>query len=245
MDTFCQACIHFSYKMSTKNGKFVSCFRCGVSIYKSGYYLKNQNSFYCSKKCRNFSEIKKCELCNKLFYVKRCRIIKNKNIFCSHKCYGKWKIINFKNNPELIEKIILQTTGVKQSEETVKKRILKNIGKKRTPEQRLRIKMAIPNGSLSSGWKGGISSFTYRLRRCVKMKDWRMSIFERDNWTCNKCGVRGGNLQAHHIKQFSEIIKENNIFSFESGLLCQHLWDINNGLTLCIDCHKKIPVILK
>ncbi len=31
---------------------------------------------------------------------------------------------------------------------------------------------------------------------------------------------------------------ENNITSFEQALKCLKLWDINNGRTLCLNCHK-------
>jgi 5-methylcytosine-specific restriction endonuclease McrA len=74
-------------------------------------------------------------------------------------------------------------------------------------------------------WKGGVTPKSKSDRMCLKTKNWRKSVFERDDYTCQECGKRGGGLQAHHIKQFS-IFKELR-------------FDINNGLTLCIKCHKK------
>lgn len=54
----------------------------------------------------------------------------------------------------------------------------------------------------------------------------RQLVFERDNWTCQKCEQKGGSLQCHHINP----VKKNPI---ESG-------DIDNCITLCIECHKGV-----
>lgn len=89
-------------------------------------------------------------------------------------------------------------------------------------------------------WKGGITSVYEKLRKCIEYNSWRKKCFERDNYTCTECGdSSGGNLQVDHIKPFSYILTENNISSFEDGLKCQELWDINNGRTLCVVCHRK------
>lgn len=64
-----------------------------------------------------------------------------------------------------------------------------------------------------------------KFRPRYEMTLWRITVFERDNYTCQTCGVRGGRLQAHHIfgyKQFPE-----------------KRWDLQNGITLCESCHKK------
>ena len=56
---------------------------------------------------------------------------------------------------------------------------------------------------------------------------WTKSILERDNYTCQECGRRGVKLQAHHIMSYVDYIDLR--------------WEISNGITLCIDCHKKTP----
>ena len=61
----------------------------------------------------------------------------------------------------------------------------------------------------------------------------------RDNFACVKCDIVGGQLQVDHIKPFAVILHENDIKTFEQAINCKELWDINNGRTLCVDCHKK------
>jgi len=54
---------------------------------------------------------------------------------------------------------------------------------------------------------------------------WKNQIKKHNNFTCQKCGSKE-NLQAHHI---------NNWKNFKEQRL-----DIDNGITLCKDCHKKL-----
>ena len=72
-----------------------------------------------------------------------------------------------------------------------------------------------------------------------KYKKWRNDIFERDDFTCQECKKRGGDLEAHHVEDFSKVIKKNNIETVEQALGCNELWKINNGQTLCQECHNK------
>lgn len=74
-------------------------------------------------------------------------------------------------------------------------------------------------------WRGGITPKHQAIRNSQKYKKWRQAIFERDDFTCVWCGIRGYKLNADHIKSFAD----NPHLRFE----------IDNGRTLCIDCHKK------
>ena len=75
-------------------------------------------------------------------------------------------------------------------------------------------------------WKGGISSENAILRNSAEYKEWRKSVFDRDNYTCQKCFTSGAVLNAHHIKHWA---KYKDI-----------RFDINNGLTLCKPCHIEV-----
>lgn len=69
---------------------------------------------------------------------------------------------------------------------------------------------------------------TRDIRKSTEMKTWRLQVFERDNYTCQLCGVRGGNLHPHHIIKLSKCSDDDSL-----------IFDINNGITLCENCHQR------
>ncbi len=81
-------------------------------------------------------------------------------------------------------------------------------------------------GKITKRWNNNLST-EFRLKgRTVNPEYtiWRDKVFKRDDYTCKKCGDnRGGNLIAHHIKNFCDD---------ESART-----DIKNGITLCTFCH--------
>ena len=78
------------------------------------------------------------------------------------------------------------------------------------------------------------------IRETYKYREWRKSIFTRDDYTCVFCGIKGAYLEAdHYPKRFIDIINEFKIDTLDKALDCVSLWDINNGRTLCDKCHHK------
>lgn len=103
-------------------------------------------------------------------------------------------------------------------------------------------KLSVSNlGSKNPNYKGGEKNLNFRIRNIKTYKDWRRSIFERDNYTCRECGKIGVKLVAHHIKKFSLLLKEFNIKSIDTAINYYELWDMNNGVTLCRNCHLSTP----
>src|SRR3990167_5390480 len=103
-------------------------------------------------------------------------------------------------------------------------------------EVRKKISQAL-RGEKSPWWNGGITPINNQIRKSWEYKFWRQQVFERDNYACVLCGKTGGRIEADHIKAFSQIKYEYKITSLEQALLCEELWDINNGRTLCKSCH--------
>ena len=98
-------------------------------------------------------------------------------------------------------------------------------------------------GRESPNWKGGLSPIDKIIRSSTQYDNWRRTIFERDGFTCRTCFKKNCNLEAHHKTPVSALIRENNITGLESALTCGELWDTNNGITLCGDCHKRFTLL--
>jgi len=96
------------------------------------------------------------------------------------------------------------------------------------------------HGEQLYNWKGGISPLNVKIRSCGDYNTWRKGVFQRDLYACQRCGIGGGSyVTAHHILSFSDIIQKYGIDSLDEALECEELWSIDNGITLCKDCHKK------
>jgi hypothetical protein len=101
-------------------------------------------------------------------------------------------------------------------------------GRERPKSLKERKQMAVRmQGENCPFWKGGIAHLSKRQEQkngmWLEYNLWREQIFERDNYTCQFCGTRGGRLNADHIKPWI--------------LYPELRFDISNGRTLCIKCH--------
>lgn len=79
-------------------------------------------------------------------------------------------------------------------------------------------------GDKNPNWRGGISTEANLVRTSKEYQDWRLEVFRRDGFRCQKCKRKaGGDLVAHHIKGFRAY---------------EHLrFALSNGIALCTGCH--------
>jgi predicted nucleic acid-binding Zn ribbon protein len=213
MQKKCQQCNKFFQK-----GKFIS-----LSVWSK--------TKFCSNWCRGLAMrgvvrkipiMKNCIVCGKLKIVKPYRL--NTFRFCSPKCKG----IFMKNSipwnkgkkglmPTPWNKGISLPVAVKLKLSQISK------GKHFSPNTEFKKGHTMNKGEKSYWWKGGTTPINKLLRRSIEFKLWRESVFKRDDWTCQKCHIRGKELHPHHIKSFA--------------LFPELRFAIDNGVTLCKNCH--------
>lgn len=80
-------------------------------------------------------------------------------------------------------------------------------------------------GDKNSAWKGGITPLNKKERSRLEYRIWVRSVFNRDEYTCQKYKVKGGKLVAHHINNFADYKDLRYI--------------VNNGITLSEKAHKE------
>lgn len=135
--------------------------------------------------------------------------------------------------PEVVEKIRLANTGKTKTEEDrrgISERMRGNkhrLGRRHSLETRKLMSTSARKGEHSNFWKGGTTGEAKVIRSSAEYRLWRKAVFERDDYTCQVCGKRGGRLHPDHIKRFS--------------MFPELRFEVDNGRTLCEDCHKQTP----
>jgi hypothetical protein len=158
----------------------------------------------------------KCEICKK-----ELDKTKNQNRFCSRGCLHKYMSVDYKKRKILPP----NQSGIKWTTEQknkLKQIRLKQPNSMKRPEI---VAKAQAKKKITYDLRGRKATLSERIRKSPEYKLWRTAVYERDNYTCIWCGIKGNKLNADHIKPFAQFPELR--------------FAIDNGRTLCVDCHRK------
>uniref|UniRef100_A0A6M3L7L0 Putative HNH endonuclease n=1 Tax=viral metagenome TaxID=1070528 RepID=A0A6M3L7L0_9ZZZZ len=170
-----------------------------------------------------------CEVCGDLRWV---QLVRNKSKYT--KCI---KCSN--NDPSSSRRETIRSiwTGRNHTEDSKKKIKLARLGSTSSVDACKAISDSLIGNKRN--WQGGKTKVQQAVRTMLEYDNWRKQVFSRDSFTCQWCGAIGVELNAHHRKNLSDILRDNNIKNTEDAKYCDELWDVNNGVTLCTErCHK-------
>ena len=118
----------------------------------------------------------------------------------------------------------------KKMSQAARRRKSNRLGRRHTPETRRKISQIVreraARGKACHSFKDGKVADRRGQRFSAEYKRWRFDVFAKDGFVCQQCGdSRGGNLQAHHVKSFSDHPELRFV--------------VENGITICEKCHEK------
>jgi len=197
------------------------CLECGKE--KTVLAWRAKRLKFCSAKC---AAIYNTKTGNNPTQFKKNAIPHNKGK-SNVELYGEEKAVELKQISSETHIGNSYTKGSKRDPESNCKAVetrMKNGSYKRTKDQNIKLSCYLQGIDIED-WNGFISSERQKDWNSEENKKWRRDIFARDNYTCQDCGKYGGVLHAHHIKEWAT----------HPDLRL----DIDNGITLCPDCHYK------
>ena len=178
-----------------------------------------------------------CPTCKKeFFFVLTGKGSKRRNQeFCSRACV---------RNKTQFKKGFTSRFGIKHYEETKKK--LSELVKKRIIEGKHNFVKGHQFGFRKGfvPWNkdkdfGGTEYLAKRISWLVVYRKWRLAVKKRDNFQCVDCRNKKNLNVDHYPVSLVELIRKYKIKEPQEAKKYREFWNINNGRTLCIPCHKK------
>lgn len=170
-----------------------------------------------------------CEICKKEQTVDPGRVKTYR--FCSYKCAGEWRKVAYRGE-----------NHNRWQKDQAREKTCQYCGVRFTlrPKQPITTFKNQKFCSKSCADKGGFrrkgeahpnySPAARRRNRGGKHASWASAVISRDGAKCQNCGAVGTELQAHHLKPYSDHPELR--------------WDVGNGLTLCAPCHWAVHAAL-
>jgi 5-methylcytosine-specific restriction endonuclease McrA len=228
-----------------------TCGYCQLPFQVEPSRLNHKRGKFCSPACQ-YAGIKErnrvtliCPVCSNSFIVEKKAFNERTPTYCSRQCAPRsesWKR-NLGESLRVSEKAqeqrVRSVIAMNQSR-TREERSQDAIDSWKDPESRERRMKSIKLRSESEEWKSarhfqkGAAHPKYtggRRERNIEMarypyKQWRLNVFRRDDFTCQRCFSRKSGLVAHHIKHWAEYPELR--------------YEVSNGVTLCDKCHNDL-----
>lgn len=203
------------------------CAYCKKPLYRRPSLVKLNKSgkFYCDKICRGKGQTIlrefECTECGKMFTRKGSEVHRDsKNYFCTDVCSNRY----YNRLRDLKIDYKCDYCGKRFKIQKSQKKNNKNTYC--SVECKDKHHSILISGENAPRWNPNLTDEERLIKRKTpEYSEWRRKVFERDEYKCIKCRGRGSSLNAHHILNHSE----------HTDLRL----DINNGVTLCYECHKE------
>lgn len=216
-----------------------TCSNCGKHFLKKPSELTKKN--YCSRECyfstlsgkgnpnwKGIEQItRNCELCGKSFNPSIYNVREGNGRFCSKDCAGKSR-----KKPMIASERKCKSTKIFVTQCVVCSKWFSSRRKKKTCSKECKSKLISIisssrniHGENNPNWRNGSTDEMIKIRTSSEYSEVRKKVFERDAYTCRKCGKVGNKLNAHHIIPASA----------DKSLILE----LDNMITLCVSCHKK------
>lgn len=203
--TCSRKCSYALRSESKKSGTIVHCARCGKPIYSTPSRQKKGHDIYCSIECKNPPVVAVCPTCGNEFRYSPS----SEQTYCSKECSNLGKGQN-------------NSAGTKAawSDPEKRKRIMDGI-KRRSQSEQWKSAPHFQRGEKHPKYNGNRKARQDASR--YQYKQWHSLVLKACDYTCQRCGIRGGKLEAHHVKSWANHPELR--------------FDVSNGIALCEDCH--------
>ena len=224
----CEVCgISFRVKPSEKDKRKCCSLECAHLNLKLKYDKKNYGY--------EVIIIKQCECCGKDFEVVSSEQERRK--CCSKECMGKMRTLNYsgENSGSWNGGNVLKICERCGTEYDVPK---SQIERSKFCSIICRNLNNAENQCGENHWNfKGYADLDNAIRSSNKMDKWKREVLVDADFKDEFTGIKCHQLHPHHIKPYEDIVKDNNITTFEEAMACDELWDKNNGIALTKDNH--------
>lgn len=191
------------------------CAHCGKGFVIAERHIKRGRGTYCNQSCQRAGSRKQvevvCEECGNKYRDFPSHLAKTTKRYCSRACHDRARGYGTNTHTLTCQHCGVAFNANNYSVAQGKKRFCSKA-----------CVAAACSGPNSPSWKGGASPRTFNKAYI----EWRAAVFTRDNFTCQQCRQRGGDMHAHHIRGWAKFPA------------CRY--DRANGVTLCVSCHREL-----